>query len=86
MIILQNKIIYVPSIPASARSEKTSDYALECKPVEWEEIPIQSSDGTMLKLLKGCIRKAEKARQLQDVVVLYFQGCVFTGVFANKDC
>ncbi len=37
MIIFQNKIIYMPSIPPFSRSEKASDYAAQCKPVIWKE-------------------------------------------------
>lgn len=74
MIIFQNKIIYMPSVPPFARSEKVSDYAVSCRPVVWTEHGLRASDGTSLKLLEGVIPHPTPSQPRQRVVVLYFQG------------
>jgi uncharacterized protein len=73
MILFQNKIIYMPSVPPFSRSEKVSDYAVQCRPVEWIETDIQARDGTALKLLEGSIAPGD-SDITQHVVVVYFQG------------
>lgn len=76
MIIFQNKIIYMPSMPPFSRSEKLEDYVNTCKPVVWTEHSIESGDGTALKLLEGTIPPpmTEDADVRQHVVIVYFQG------------
>ena len=74
MVIFQNKIIYMPSVPPFARSEKVADYAAQCKPVVWTEHEIRSIDGTRLKILEGKIPRPADTRGRNEVVVLYFQG------------
>ncbi|KAK2803899.1 hypothetical protein FQN51_002784 [Onygenales sp. PD_10] len=84
MVIFQNKIIYMPSIPPFSRAEKIEDYEKACRPVIWEEKRIRSLDGTQIAL---CVGSVEGASHLQTgidaqgtsgkrkhVVVLYFQG------------
>lgn len=72
MVIFQNKIIYMPSVPPFSRSEKVSDYSNQCRPVVWKEHDLKAADGTALKLLEGSVDLAVKARK--RVIVLYFQG------------
>ena len=72
MVVFQNKIIYMPSVPPFSRSEKVADYATQCKPVEWREHNLRAVDGTALKLLEGSIRRVETS--LKRLVVVYFQG------------
>lgn len=90
MIIFQNKIIYMPSMPPFSRSEKVEDYAGSCKPVIWTEHSIRSEDGTPLKLLEGQIPHQQQSGvavddndnnntasitpRYQHVVTIYFQG------------
>lgn len=74
MIVFQNKIIYMPSIPPFSRSEKISDYTSQCVPVVWEEIRIKSLDGTPLALAKGQMSNKSSRGKGRPLVVLYFQG------------
>ncbi len=74
MVVFQNKIIYMPSVPPFSRSEKVSDYAARCRPVEWIERDLKAVDGTALKLLEGSIVAAETSDRPEHVVVVYFQG------------
>ena len=76
MIIFQNKIIYMPSIPPFSRSEKVSDYATQCRPVVWKEHAVKASDGVAIKLLEGTAEMAGSSNRAGHVVVLYFQGYV----------
>jgi uncharacterized protein len=73
MVIFQNKIIYMPSVPPFSRSEKVEDYAAQCRPVEWVEHDLKAADGTKLKLLEGSssIVSTESSKR---VVLVYFQG------------
>ena len=72
MIIFQNKIIYMPSIPPFSRSEKVADYAVQYSPVTWKEHSMQSGDGTLIKVLEG--RIPTSVRSDKHVVALYLQG------------
>ncbi|ETN45346.1 uncharacterized protein HMPREF1541_09177 [Cyphellophora europaea CBS 101466] len=74
MVVFQNKIIYMPSVPPFSRSEKVGDYTIQCRPVRWTEHDLQSVDGTALKLLEGHTDHAEEPPKPSQVVVLYFQG------------
>lgn len=76
MVIFQNKIIYMPSVPPFSRSEKVEDYATQCGPVRWEEHEVKSSDGTIVKLLEGSMRSSNHSLSpvQRQVVVLYLQG------------
>lgn len=75
MIIFQNKIIYMPSMPPFSRSEKVADYANECGIVEWREKAIKSLDGTCIYLLEGAIPNGQSDHQIQKhIIVVYLQG------------
>lgn len=76
MVVFQNRIIYMPSLPPFSRSETIADYEGLCGPVVWEERRIVADDGTRLALAVGCIpgRKDEETETKRRVVVLYFQG------------
>ena len=78
MVVFQNKIIYMPSVPPFSRSEKVADYAAQCKPVVWTEHDIKASDGTALKLLEGTFNTVNGAeldnQPKQRIIVLYLQG------------
>lgn len=74
MIIFQNKIIYMPSIPPFSRSEKVSDYEVQCRPVVWKEHEIQTADRVAIKILEGRSSKSIPHEGRKSVVVLYFQG------------
>jgi len=75
MILFQNKIIYMPSIPPFSRSEKTADYARRCLPIMWREEKLRAADGVELSL---CIADSAShnvpAESGTHVIVLYFQG------------
>lgn len=74
MVVFQNKIIYMPSMPPFSRSETIEDYANECRPIEWIEHGIRSVDGTSIKLLEGSTSSTVAEADAKHVVVLYFQG------------
>ncbi|KAJ9657746.1 hypothetical protein H2201_008059 [Coniosporium apollinis] len=73
MVLFQNKIIYMPSVPPFSRREKIADYANICKPITWEEKRIRSLDGTEIALCVGGIKGSEESSN-REVIVLYFQG------------
>ena len=76
MIIFQNKIIYMPSIPPFSRREKVEDYAPQTRPVVWREHDLQAEDGVALKMLEGRIESwgSPGIDKQKQVAVLYFQG------------
>ncbi|ODH13690.1 hypothetical protein ACO22_07001 [Paracoccidioides brasiliensis] len=85
MVVFQNKIIYMPSIPPFSRSEKIEDYEMGCRPVHWEEKHICSLDGTKIALCIGSLSRRKEpgfllngqsrnGRGRKHVVVMYFQG------------
>ena len=80
MIIFQNKIIYMPSMPPFSRSEKIADYERECRPVVWREERVRSGDGVEVTLAAGSIPMLDiegeggNAAEKRNVVILYFQG------------
>ena len=94
LVVFQNKIIYMPSVPPFSRSEKIEDYAASCRPVAWREERIRAADGTKLALAVGEIPE-EVAKRDEDgskvpvcrgrrgrrVVVVYFQGYVLVYFF-----
>ena len=75
MILFQNKIIYMPSMPPFSRSEKIADHARRCLPVTWREEKLRAVDGVELSL---CIADSASRSPLAEsgthVIVLYFQG------------
>ena len=86
LVIFQNKIIYMPSVPPFSRSEKTEDYAAGCRPVVWKEARIRAADGTKLTLAVGEIPESVQdsvsatgqsgGAKSKRVVIVYFQGYV----------
>jgi uncharacterized protein len=74
MVIFQNKIIYMPSVPPFSRSENVCDYAAQCRPVAWVEHDLRAADGTALKLLEGSLASPENVEDHGHVVIVYFQG------------
>lgn len=56
MMIFQNKIIYMPSVPPFSRSEQVADYASYAsryKPAVWKEHVVTAGDSVVIKLLEG---------------------------------
>lgn len=74
MVVFQNKIIYMPSMPPFSRSESIVDYEQQCKPVEWREERIRSADGTEIALAVGSAPSPASIEAGRQLVVLYFQG------------
>lgn len=76
MVIFQNKIIYMPSVPPFSRAEKVEDYVNQCRPIKWDEHRLRSADGTALKLLESRVSGDLATQQDHDVkmVVIFFQG------------
>ena len=74
MVIFQNKIIYMPSMPPFSRSEKIQTYKGQCGPVVWEERRIRSLDGVELAVCVGEMPLPQNEKTERHVVVLYFQG------------
>jgi pimeloyl-ACP methyl ester carboxylesterase len=76
MVLFQNKIIYMPSLPPGSRREKLEDYCKTWAGVSWEERQIRSLDGTKLAVAIARPEKLGAAAQSKrkQTVVLYFQG------------
>ncbi len=75
MILFQNKIIYMPSIPPFSRSEKLADYARPCLPVVWREEKLKTADGVELSLCIASTGSHGSTRPHErHVIILYFQG------------
>ena len=75
MIIFQNKIIYMPSLPPFSRQEKIEDYNKGCGPVIWREERIRSLDRTRLSICIGEVRsKKHHETSQRRILLLYFQG------------
>ncbi|THY26439.1 alpha/beta-hydrolase [Aureobasidium pullulans] len=76
MVLFQNKIIYMPSLPPGSRREKLEDYSKTWAGVSWEERQIRSLDGTKLAVAIARPGESSAAAQFKrkQIVVLYFQG------------
>ncbi|KAF1347590.1 hypothetical protein BDV97DRAFT_377829 [Delphinella strobiligena] len=80
MVLFQNKIIYMPSLPPGSRREKLTDYSKSWGPVSWEERKITSLDGTKLAVAIGQVKEKPDLsprvmeKQRKQRVILYFQG------------
>lgn len=76
MVLFQNKIIYMPSLPPGSRREKLEDYSKTWAGVSWEERQIWSLDGTKLAVAIARPGESSAAAQFKrkQIVVLYFQG------------
>lgn len=70
LILFQNRIIYMPSMPPFSRSEKIADYTSSFRDLWWREERVRSADGVEVALVVGDFVAGEG----KDVVILYFQG------------
>lgn len=83
LVLFQNRIIYMPSMPPFARSERIAEYAAACRPVTWRQERIRTKDGETLAVAVGEIagvsrcEEAEGVGERKRVVIIYFQGYVF---------
>jgi hypothetical protein len=69
LVVFQNRIVYMPSMPPGSRRERIKDYKSACKGVAWDVKRIHAADGTELSL---CV--ANERAFGDDVVIVYFQG------------
>lgn len=79
MVSLQNKIIYAPYLPPTARFEQIADWQSKLFGIEWKEIHMRSIDGTDLALAVASVSSEVDESIGQDishhVYILYLQGC-----------
>ena len=83
MILFQNKIIYMPSIPPFSRREEIESYENSCRPIIWRERRITSSDSVNLALCVGETSTKVLNPEIQQVIILYFQGLVEASKFCT---
>lgn len=78
MVIFQNKIIYMPSVPPFSRSERIEDYAKQCGGITWKEERIKAADGVEIALAVASVNgiKEEMREEASHIAVVYFQGSV----------
>lgn len=78
MVVFQNRIIYMPGMPPTARWERIADYAKQCRGVEWREERTKAADGTGLGMAVATVSlgtgTGANASQRQRIYILYFQG------------
>lgn len=78
MVSLQNKIIYAPYMPPTARHEKISDWKSRLYGIEWKELRIRSIDRTDLALAVASVSSTAEELGNDDishhVYILYCQG------------
>lgn len=78
MVSLQNKIIYTPYLPPSARHDKISDYESRHYGIEWKELHMKSIDGTDLALAVATVSAEDEISRgnppTHHVYILYCQG------------
>lgn len=83
LVLFQNRIIYMPSMPPFSRSERIADYTPQCRPVVWREERISAEDGTGLAIAVGEVAvrgegkgdaPASERGEGRRVVICYFQG------------
>ena len=79
LVIFQNKIIYMPSVPPFSRSEKIKDYEHECRPISWEERRIRAADSVEIALAIGSVTGSKPiiTNTQKHVAIIYFQGSVW---------
>lgn len=78
MVSLQNKIIYAPYLPPTARFEEISTWKRSLYGIEWKEIHMRSLDGTDLALAVASV-SSEPGEGTPNgishhVYILYLQG------------
>lgn len=78
MVSLQNKIIYAPYLPPTARFEKISDWQRKLSGIEWRELHTRSLDGTDLALAVASVSsdpdEVTSNGVSHHVYILYLQG------------
>lgn len=83
MVVFQNKIIYMPGLPPTARSERISAWESLCGGVKWTEESTLAADGTELAMAVTTVPLPKGRRTVTantgnaakaHVYVLYFQG------------
>ncbi|KAL9027374.1 MAG: hypothetical protein Q9196_004090 [Gyalolechia fulgens] len=76
LVVFQNKIIYMPSVPPFSRSERISDYEAQCRPIDWQERRTKATDGVEIALAIGTVTgtKPTTTELQKHIVVIYFQG------------
>ncbi|KAL8877331.1 MAG: hypothetical protein Q9198_004633 [Flavoplaca austrocitrina] len=76
MVIFQNKIIYMPSVPPFSRSERIEDYANQCGGITWKEERIMAADGVEIALAVASVPgiNEEMRKEASHVAIAYFQG------------
>ncbi|KAK4658699.1 hypothetical protein QC762_103820 [Podospora pseudocomata] len=83
MVVFQNKIIYMPGLPPTARSERIADWLSRCGGLQWREERTKAADGTDLAMAVATVPLPKGNRQVAadvgksavaHVYVLYFQG------------
>lgn len=78
MVIFQNKIIYMPSVPPFSRSERIEDYTKQCGGITWKEERIKASDGVDIALAVASVDgiKEEVRKEASHIAIVYCQGSV----------
>lgn len=78
MVIFQNKIIYMPSVPPFSRSERIEDYTKQCGGITWKEERIKAADGVDIALAVASVDgiKEEMRKEAAHVAIVYYQGSV----------
>lgn len=78
LVVFQNKIIYMPSVPPFSRSERIKDYEAQCRPLHWQERRTRAADGVDLALAVSSVtgNKPTISEIQKHIVVIYFQGSV----------
>lgn len=78
MVSLQNKIIYNPYMPPTARHEKISDWKTRLCGIEWKELHMRSIDRTDLALAVASVSSEPEGSSSNDIAchvyILYCQG------------
>lgn len=75
MVLLQNKIIYMPGLPPGTRREEIGDYSHDCRGVVWQNDRLLSEDGTSLALAVTSSPAAGLGQTPEThIYILYFQG------------
>lgn len=88
MVSLQNKIIYNPYLPPTARHERISDWKKYLCGIEWKELHMRSIDRTDLALAVASVSSApddsENNHIAHHVYILYCQGLYSIGQISRR--
>lgn len=89
MVIFQDKIIYMPSVPPFSRRETIASHLKACGSIQWREEELRSTDGTRLALCTSetTIKTASadyKEDACEHLIVVYFQGYVFVCAYSPR--